>query len=59
MMEGQNIHEHIIIGCDMIQELIFAGYRELWIEEAQYQSLRTTLLPHDKEMTILILVLSI
>ncbi|XP_052198194.1 protein DOWNY MILDEW RESISTANCE 6-like isoform X2 [Diospyros lotus] len=50
MMEGQNIREHIITVCDMMQELISAGYKELWTQEAQYQSLFTTLLPQDKEL---------
>ena len=50
MMKGQNIREHIITMCNKMQELIFASYRGLWTNEAQYQSLLTTLLPHDKEL---------
>ena len=34
MMGGQNISEHIIIMCDMVQQLIFVGYKGLWIDEA-------------------------
>ena len=36
MMEGLSICDHIITMCDMMQELIFAGYRGLWTHKAKY-----------------------
>ena len=50
MIIGQGICEHIIVVCNMMQELIFAGYEGLGTHEAMYQSLLITFMLQDKEL---------